>query len=395
MNAYYKLDFAIATPATRSANDAIAKMPSPMFFQTGNTVNIKAIQPYDIKGGYRFVGWAKDQEGNEIIQDETITITNNTTLYAVFSTNTLNVYTHAGSGGSITPSGEVGYGKDFTVKVTVNSGYQLDKVTVNGKEVTLDSTNSYIIENITKDTYVMVTFTKISGSKPTPTPTPTPSRLLPDDTGVSSILNTKDHDPFLFGYPNGTFGPERSITRAEVAQMFYNLLLKKDVPITVQFEDVPENAWYTQAVNTLASMGMINGVGGDRYEPERAITRAEFSAIATRFGKKTTAAKTTFVDVPESHWAYQYINVVASYGWVSGYGGNLFGPDDLITRAQAATMTNRMLGRLCDNDAIDRGEGRVFPDVTNAHWAWYQIAEATTEHDFTINKDYTAETWKK
>ena len=395
MNAYYKLDFAIATPATRSANDAIAKMPSPMFFQTGNTVNIKAIQPYDIKGGYRFVGWAKDQMGEKIIEADTITITSNTTLYAVFSTNTLNVYTHAGSGGSITPSGEVGYGKDFTVKVTVNSGYQLDKVTVNGEGVTLDSTNSYTITNITKDTYVMVTFTKISSSKPTPTPDPDPKPVTPDDTGVSSILNTKDHDPFLFGYPNGTFGPERSITRAEVAQMFYNLLLKKDVPITVQFEDVPENAWYAQAVNTLASMGMINGVGSDRYEPERAITRAEFSAIATRFGKKTTAAKTTFVDVPESHWAYQYINVVASYGWVSGYGGNLFGPDDLITRAQAATMTNRMLGRLCDNDAIDRGEGRVFPDVTNAHWAWYQIAEATTEHDFTINKDYTAETWKK
>ena len=395
MSVYYKLDFAIATPATRSANDAIAKMPSPMFFQTGNTVNIKAIQPYEIKDGYRFVGWATDQAGEDIIEAETITIKDNTTLYAVFSTNTLNVYTHVGSGGSITPSDEVGYGEDFTVNVTVNSGYQLDKVTVNGAEVTLDSTNSYTITNITKDTYVMVTFTKISSSKPTPTPDPDPKPVTPDDTGVSSILNTKDHDPFLFGYPNGTFGPERSITRAEVAQMFYNLLLKKDVPITVQFEDVPENAWYAQAVNTLASMGMINGVGSDRYEPERAITRAEFSAIATRFGKKTTAAKTTFVDVPESHWAYQYINVVASYGWVSGYGGNLFGPDDLITRAQAATMTNRMLGRLCDNDAIDRGEGRVFPDVTNAHWAWYQIAEATTEHDFTINKDYTAETWKK
>ncbi|MDY4172835.1 MAG: InlB B-repeat-containing protein [Evtepia sp.] len=394
MSVFYKMNFDF-TVAGSSTRDQIATLPSEMFFKPSSTVNIKALQPYDLKDGYVFCGWSENKDSTTTIQDPNITITKDTTLYAVFATKTCQVYTQAGTGGSITPSATVAHGSDFTVTVTVNSGYQLDKVTVNGAEVTLDSTNSYTITKITKDTYVMVTFTKISSSKPTPTPDPDPKPVTPDDTGVSSILNTKDHDPFLFGYPNGTFGPERSITRAEVAQMFYNLLLKKDVPITVQFEDVPENAWYAQAVNTLASMGMINGVGSDRYEPERAITRAEFSAIATRFGKKTTAAKTTFVDVPESHWAYQYINVVASYGWVSGYGGNLFGPDDLITRAQAATMTNRMLGRLCDNDAIDRGEGRVFPDVTNAHWAWYQIAEATTEHDFTINKDYTAETWKK
>lgn len=397
MSVFYKMDFdfTVAGSSTLGLRNGIATLPSEMFFKPSSTVNIKALQPYDLADGYVFCGWSYEQDSPTTIQDPNITITQDTTLYAVFATKTCQVYTQAGTGGSITPSATVAHGSDFTVTVTVNSGYQLDKVTVNGEGVTLDSTNSYIIENITKDTYVMVTFTSTSSSKPTPTPTPDPKPVTPDDTGVSSILNTKDHDPFLFGYPNGTFGPERSITRAEVAQMFYNLLLKKDVPITVQLEDVPENAWYAQAVNTLASMGMINGVGGDRYEPERAITRAEFSAIATRFGKKTTAAKTTFVDVPESHWAYQYINVVASYGWVSGYGGNLFGPDDLITRAQAATMTNRMLGRLCDNDAIDRGEGRVFPDVTNAHWAWYQIAEATTEHEFTINKDYTAETWKK
>ena len=177
--------------------------------------------------------------------------------------------------------------------------------------------------------------------------------------------------------------------------MFYNLLLEKDVPITVKFKDVPEDMWYAKAVNTLASLGMIQGVGDGMYAPDRAITRAEFAAIATRFAKETTAAKTGFVDVPETHWAYEYINVAVSYGWVNGYGGNRFGPDDLITRAQAATMTNRMLGRLCDREAIDRGEGRSFPDVTYSHWAWYQIAEATTEHDFTISEDYTSETWKK
>ncbi len=199
----------------------------------------------------------------------------------------------------------------------------------------------------------------------------------------------------MFGYPDGTFGPDRSITRAEVAQMFYNLLLEKDVPITTSFTDVPEDIWYEKAVNTLTSLGVIKGVGDGAFAPDRPITRAEFCAIATRFAKTTTAAESTFVDVPPTHWAYEYINVAASFGWIDGYGANRFGPDDDITRAQAATITNRMLGRLCDREAIDSGAGRAFPDVTYAHWAWYQIAEATTAHGFTISEDFASESWKQ
>ena len=59
------------------------------------------------------------------------------------------------------------------------------------------------------------------------------------------------------------------MTRAEAAQMFYNLLVDKEVKITTTFEDVPENAWYATPVNTLASLGIISGVGDNRFEPDR------------------------------------------------------------------------------------------------------------------------------
>lgn len=399
MGVYCKMDFAIADAKTR---EKIATLPSEMFFKPGSTVNIRALQPYDLAGGYVFCGWSQTRDGKELIQDEFITITGDTTLYAVFATDTYWVYTQAGTGGDITPSAQVPYGGRFKFTVTVDREYELDRVTVNGAEVTLDSTNSYTIPDIQKDTYVMVTFTKEAEVivVPTPVPTPvdpepTPKPVTPDDTGVSSILNTRKHIAFMKGYADSTFKPEGSITRAEVAQMFYNLLLDQNIPTTVRFEDVPDSAWYADAVHALASLGMIGGTGNGRFEPDRAITRAEFSAIATRFAKQTTAARTSFADVPETHWAYQYINVAAAYGWVSGYGGNLFGPNDQITRAQAATMVNRMLGRLCDKAAIDRGEGRSFPDVTDAHWAWYQIGEAATEHGFTISEDYLSEIWQK
>ena len=65
--------------------------------------------------------------------------------------------------------------------------------------------------------------------------------------------------------------------------MFYNLLVDKNVAITATFEDVPADAWYAKSVNTLASMGIISGVGENRFEPERSITRAEFTSMAMKF----------------------------------------------------------------------------------------------------------------
>jgi len=407
LSVYYSLEFVEGVVIPRDTQSEIAQMPSKMFFQASSTVNIKAIQPYDVRDGYKFLGWSEDRDGTKPIDGPNITIGSDTVLYALFTKDSRNVYTHAGTGGSITPAGpeEVDYGGSFTFQVKVKSGYRLDKVTVNGRTVALDDSDRYTVEDIDEDIYVMATFTSTSTSggggghdpKPDPDskPDPDPKPITPDDTGVSSVLNTREHNAFMTGYDTGEFGPNNNVTRAEVAQMFYNLLLEKDVPITVQFTDVPEDAWYAKAVNTLASLGIIQGVGDGRYAPKRAITRAEFAVIATRFANSTVSAKASFVDVPETHWAYRYINVAASYGWVDGYGGNRFGPDDLFTRAQAATIVNRMLGRLGDRDAVDEGRGRDFPDVTKSHWAWYQIVEATTDHGFTIDKNYTSETWHK
>ena len=94
----------------------------------------------------------------------------------------------------------------------------------------------------------------------------------PDDTGVSDLLNTEDHDQYLFGYPDGTFGPGLNMTRAEAAQMFYNLLVDQDVTAKPVFDDVPEEAWYAEPVNVMAKLGIVKGVGDDKFEPDREIT---------------------------------------------------------------------------------------------------------------------------
>ena len=158
---------------------------------------------------------------------------------------------------------------------------------------------------------------------PAPTPTPDPGDddnppyippVDPDDSGVSDLLNTDDHIQYLFGYPEGTFGPENNMTRAEVAQMFYNLLLDQDVTITKAFGDVPANAWYAKAVNTLASLGVVSGVGNGDFEPERSITRAEFTSIAMKFAEGKTGGTNIFSDVKSTDWFYRAVVNSTQYG---------------------------------------------------------------------------------
>uniref|UniRef100_UPI0013DD99B1 S-layer homology domain-containing protein n=1 Tax=Agathobaculum sp. Marseille-P7918 TaxID=2479843 RepID=UPI0013DD99B1 len=215
----------------------------------------------------------------------------------------------------------------------------------------------------------------------------------PDDTGVSSWLNTKDHAQYLNGYPEGTFEPDNNMTRAEAAQMFYNLLLNQDVESTVAFSDVPSDAWYAKAVNTLASLGMINGVGDNKYEPDRSITRAEFTAIAMRFAELPTGGENSFSDVTQNDWFYDVVVGSIQYGWITGYPDGTFRPNATITRAEVTTITNRMLGRSADEAYVDghAADLRQFSDLSKTHWAYYDIMEATNAHDYT--KADGAETW--
>lgn len=224
---------------------------------------------------------------------------------------------------------------------------------------------------------------------PTPPPVNPNPPADPDDTGVSSLLETKEHIQYLAGYPDNSFGPGRNMTRAEAAQMFYNLLVDKEVKITTAFEDVPENAWYATPVNTLASLGIISGVGDNRFEPDRSITRAEFTALAMKFTVGAEKEENIFSDVKPTDWFYEAVTGSIQFGWINGYGDGTFRPNNTITRAEVTAIVNKMLGREGDQAFIQQHQEELkrFTDVTSAHWAYYHIAEATNEHDYTKQGD--------
>lgn len=217
----------------------------------------------------------------------------------------------------------------------------------------------------------------------------------PDNSGVSDWLNTKDHAAYLKGYGNGIFGPDKSMTRAEAAQMFYNLLLEKNVPVTVSFTDVPADAWYAEAVNVLASLDILQGVGKNQFAPNRPITRAEFTAIAMRFTDGKVSGRNIFSDVSAGDWFYDEVVGSIQYGWINGYPDGTFRPNNTITRAEVTAIVNRMLGRSADKSyvAYHADQLQLFRDVAETHWAYYQIAEAANSHDYIQNG--SGEEWTK
>lgn len=302
------------------------------------------------------------------------------------SSSTVSSYTikaSAGNGGIISPSGNVtvARGKDQSFHINPINGYRISDVIVDGKSVGAVST--YTFDSVKANHTIQVKFVKHNSIV-----------ADPEVTGVAGWLQTKEHNGYMGGYGNGLFGPNDNMTRAQAARMFYNLLLEKDVPVTASFTDVPADAWYAEAVNTLASLGIIKGIGDGQFAPNRTITRAEFTVIAMRFANVSADVTNPFTDIATNDWYYTAVTSAVSYGWINGYSDGSFRPQATITRAEVVTIVNRMLNRTADRNFVDSNATAQFDDVPNTYWAYYNIMEATIAHDHSIDND-GVENWGK
>lgn len=210
-------------------------------------------------------------------------------------------------------------------------------------------------------------------------------------------LNRTDHFAFLVGYTDGTFGPERNMTRAEVTTMFARLLteqIEADKTYSNTFSDVPKGYWAANYIGYMQQFGIITGYSDGSFRPDAPVTRAEFAAIASRFEKLTEGSK-SFADVPDTYWAARYINFAATRGWVTGYSDGTFKPEHSITRAEVAAVTCRLLERSADQSYIRSHlkELRTFADITESHWAYWYAMEAANGHDYT--KSGGSENWSR
>lgn len=232
---------------------------------------------------------------------------------------------------------------------------------------------------------------------PTPDPEPTPDPDEPDTPDEPEVpgvdlpddLNTVDHFSYVVGYEDGTVMPQKQITRAEVATIFYRLL-KDDVreecdTTRNNFSDVTSDSWYNQTVSTLASMGILKGYEDGTFRPNASITRAEFAAIATRFFEETGATYEpgTFTDVTGSEWFAGAIMDAVNLGLIGGYEDGTVRPNNNITRAEACAIVNRTLGRVPDADhLLPADEMTTWPDNPSSAWFYADMQEATNGHEY-------------
>lgn len=215
------------------------------------------------------------------------------------------------------------------------------------------------------------------------------------DGDVSSLLNTEDHTAYLQGYPDGTFRADGYMTRAEAAQMFFNLLKDKTADSGVSFTDVKAGDWFYEAAAALSGLGILRGYEDGTFRGGEKITRAEFCSMAVRFAEADENAVCGFSDVPKESWMYLSVASAAEFGWIRGYEDGTFRPQKQVTRGEVCTMANRMLSRNADLSYIKShgSEIKHFADLGGGHWAYSAVAEAVNSHDY--KKTESGEEWIK
>lgn len=371
--------------------------------------------------------------------------------------NTFTITASAGTNGSISPGGTVTVteGNDITFTITPDKGYKISDVIVDGESI--GSEESYTFESVKEAHTIEAVFEKKSdggsssggssyslsseayyvryhdgddlvkdgkygegervtvkgdvfdallgkalagwsteeGGKVEYVPGDT-FRMPDKSVNLYAVWEdeTQIHNAYISGYPDGTVGPDKTITRAEAAVMFYNLLDEKSGYINT-FTDVPSNQWYSEAVITLAGMGVVNGYLDGTFRPDAPITRAEFVTMAVNFAKAGNGTYCSFADVSQDMWYYGAVAKASEKGWIGGYPDGTFGPERYITRAEVTVIINRMENREADMEFIAENlkDMNTFTDLPSNHWAYSSMMEAANGHKYVRGEGYAREIW--
>lgn len=290
------------------------------------------------------------------------------------------------------PNAEIAIGKTGNITVKLPDGTDLDK----NHRVTVTVTDHKKNPQENKNIIVKGDLSQTAKGK-----TDQDGKLT-----VPEIDERERHGAYILGYTDGTFGPSRSMTRAEAAAIFARLLAEKNgdtisTAANTRFTDIPAHAWYSGYAKYLNNNGVTYGKSKTIFAPDDAITRAEFTTLAVRFfdvygdgDAEIMEQYKDFNDVSDGYWAAAYIKAAAKHGWINGYGDGSFRADDEINRAEIVTIVNRLLGREADEAYIADNLRKLntFPDVSRKHWAYYAVMEAANAHTAILGDN---ESWSK
>lgn len=221
-----------------------------------------------------------------------------------------------------------------------------------------------------------------------PTPAnPVTDNPVPAVPGEEGVTGTQAEDPatagksYMQGYPDGSFRPTKSVTRAELASMLLRLSGAQATAGAASssgsgYRDVVAGSWAAEAVRTAGEAGWMRGTGTEAFGPNRPVTRAELAAVLARWKGLDAVGdigleSAAFTDTAD-HWAAGDIARARQAGYLLGLPDGRFEPDRALSRAEAAAVFNRVLGRTLPA-APDASR---WPDVPSGHWALADIAAA-------------------
>ncbi|WP_217957439.1 S-layer homology domain-containing protein [Acutalibacter muris] len=248
-------------------------------------------------------------------------------------------------------------GSTVTLTVKPDEGYKLDKITVTdsqGKAVELiEKDGKCTFKMPARSVTVQAGFVLEQTVTPSPSPKPweNPFPDVKDSEWYIKAVEFVCTNGLMSGYANGRFGPNDTLTRAQFAQIIYN---KESRPQAEggKFSDVT-TGWYADAVNWAAAEGIVAGIGGGKFAPDRPITRQDLAVMLWRYAGKPEPGKNE-LDFEDSNrvsgYAWKALCWASENGIVSGRGNGVLDPKGNATRAEAAQMAMKYLGERIDQE---------------------------------------------
>ena len=293
-------------------------------------------------GSYSFDGWYTEKSGGTKITNDTV-FHANTTVYAhwTYTGGDGSGYSYytikatAGTGGSISPSGNVSVreGRDQTFTITPDKGYAVANVKIDGKSI--GAVKSYTFENVRRTHTIEVIFMKAGGN-------PQTGVFVDVATGsyYEDAVDWAAENGITKGIDDTHFSPDGICTRAQAVTFLWRAAgSPKPETRTMPFADVPAGSYYYDAVLWAAENGITKGTSNTTFSPNTTCSRAQIVTFLWR-SEKSPAAGTAnpFADVKSTAYYADAVLWAVKENITEGTTSTTFSPDADCTRAQIVTF---------------------------------------------------------
>lgn len=315
----------------------------PVTVDAGSTVT-KPADP--MKSGHNFGGWYKDSALQTPWNFDADTVTAKTMLYAKWTRVTSGGHSYIvtvrrAEHGTIKVSARAAErGESVTVTATPDSGYVLETISVTDKN---GNDLKLTDKGGGKHTFTM------------PASKVEVKATFMEDNSVLNFFYDVPNDAYYYeaiewaaengitgGVGNSLFAPNQPCTRAQIVTFLWRAAGSPEPKNMSNFSDVPADSYYAKAVAWAVENGITTGTGDGKFSPDATCTRAQSVTFLFRASKASANGAPAFSDVAATAYYAEAVKWATDNGITNGIGDNLFGSDNDCTRAQIVTFLYRM-----------------------------------------------------